>query len=147
MPKTVRIAKTAIDDAISSLRELPAKIPTDYSLDEAIVRLLPAINGLIKKGYSVEEVRSLLNDKNIIISSNKLKQSLKELDKSKSQLANRAKQTTIAADASPVEVETDQPLVDVPQPPPKPVPKDNSTTTATDQPYKSPPKPGADNFK
>jgi hypothetical protein len=146
MPKTIRIAKTAIDDAISSLRELPAKTPTDYSLDEAIVRLLPAINGLLKKGYSVEEVRSLLNDKNIIISSNKLKQSLKELDKSKSQLANRAKPPVIAAAASPVEVETDKPLVDVPQPPPKPVPKDNSPVT-TAQPYKSPPKPGADNFK
>jgi hypothetical protein len=145
MPKTVRIAKTAIDDAISSLRELPAKIPTDYSLDEAIVRLLPAINSLIKKGYSVEEVRSLLIEKNIIISSNKFKQSLKELDKSKSQLANRAKPPVIAA-ASPVEVETDQPLVDVPQPPSKPVPKDNSPVT-TAQPYKSPPKPGADNFK
>jgi hypothetical protein len=135
MPKTVRIAKTAIDDAISSLRELPAKIPTDYSLDEAI-----------KKGYSVEEVRSLLIEKNIIISSNKFKQFLKELDKSKSQLANRAKPPVIAAAVSPVEVETDKPLVDVPQPPPKPVPKDNSPVT-TAQPYKSPPKPGADNFK
>lgn len=145
MPKTVRIAKTAIDDAISSLSELPAKTPTDYSLDEAIVRLLPAINGLLKKGYSVDEVRSLLNDKNIIISSNKLKQSLKELDKSKSRLANRAKPPVIAAAVSPVEVETDKP-VDVPQPPPKPVTKDNSTVI-TAQPYKSPPQPGADNFK
>jgi hypothetical protein len=43
MPKTIRIAKTAIDDAISSFGELPTKASSDYPLKEAIQQVLPDV--------------------------------------------------------------------------------------------------------
>jgi hypothetical protein len=184
MPKTIRIAKTAIDDAISSFGELPAKAPSDYPLKEAIQQVLPAINDLIKRGYDLDEISTLLTQKNIPISSSTLKQYLRDFNqtKAKSSKAKVSSSSTGGSSKSRVAVSSNSTGS-------KPVPsqdgvasdvdnvvsqegsvpdtgKNSTATTAltaedtiterdstadkvvsTKKPYKSPPKPGAEQFK
>jgi hypothetical protein len=146
MPKTIRIAKTAIDDAISTFSQLPAKAPADYSLREAIGQILPAINDLMKKGYNLDEISQLLSQKDIAISSTTLKQYLRDFDKSKPKrsrakppaaIANSVPDPIVSQDSSVPETEKDSTVKDsiVDKP------------ASTKQPYKSPPKPGAEQFK
>jgi hypothetical protein len=151
MPKTIRIAKTAIDDAISSFSELPVKAPSDYPLKEAIGQLLPAINELIKKGYNLSEIVELLAQKNIVITSTTLKQYLRDFDKSQPKLSpsRQPKQSKVKASSAPTVEESED--ISVPQVTKKTPPKDEEVTvdraTSTAKPYKSPPKPGSEQFK
>jgi hypothetical protein len=151
MPKTIRIAKTAIDDAISSFSDLPAKAPSDYPLKEAIGQLLPAINELIKKGYNLSEIVELLAQKNITITSTTLKQYLRDFDKSqpKPSPSKQPKQSKVRASSVPTVEESQE--VSVPQVTKKTPPKDEEVTVdraaSTAKPYKSPPKPGSEQFK
>jgi hypothetical protein len=82
MPKTIRVAKTAIDDAIDTFGKLPAKAPSDYSLREAIGQILPAIKDLMNKGYNLDEISELLAQKDIAVTSTTLKQYIRDFDKS-----------------------------------------------------------------
>jgi hypothetical protein len=184
MPKTIRIAKTAIDDAISAFSELPAKAPSDYPLKEAVQQVLPAINSLIKKGYNLDEISTLLTQKNIPISSSTLKQYLRDFNQTKDK-SNKAKLSSSGGSASsksrvavssnstgskPISIEdgvaSDANSV-VSQEGSVPNTGKNSTATtaltaedaianrdsttdkvaSTKKPYKSPPKPGAEQFK
>jgi hypothetical protein len=184
MPKTIRIAKTAIDDAISSFDELPTKAPSDYPLKEAIQQVLPAINDLMKRGYNLDEISTLLTQKNIPISSSTLKQYLRDFNQTKDK-PNKAKLSSDGASAS----SKSRVAVSSNSTGSKPVPsqdgvasdvdnvvsqegsvpdtgKNSTTPTAltaedtiterdsttdkvvsTKKPYKSPPKPGAEQFK
>jgi hypothetical protein len=54
MPKMIRIEKTIIDKITTISADLPVKEPSDYPLKESIELLLPVIEILQKKGYSVE---------------------------------------------------------------------------------------------
>jgi hypothetical protein len=149
MPKTIRIAKTAIDDAISTFKQLPAKAPADYSLREAIGQILPAINDLIKKGYNLDEISALLTQKDIAISSTTLKQYLRDLGKFKPK-QSRSKPPAVTLNPVPNAVDTGvSPEISVPKPEKNSTVKDSvvAKPASTEQPYKSPPKPGSEQFK
>jgi hypothetical protein len=144
MPKTIRIAKTAIDDAISTFKNLPSKAPTDYSLKEAILQILPAINDLTKKGYNLSEISNLLAQKEIAVSSTTLKQYLRDFGNSKPK-QSRSKS---ALTPSPVATAGESQTIPTPKAAKKPATQDAKVEiTATEEPYKSPPKPGAEQFK
>jgi hypothetical protein len=152
MPKSIRIAKTAIDDAISSFSELPAKAPSDYPLKEAIGQLLPAINDLIKKGYNLSEIAELLAQKNIVIGSTTLKQYLRDFNKSEptpspSKQSKQSKPKAIATETiAEKNQETSVSEVDkkiTAQVKEAAVEK----IVSPEKPYKSPPKPGSEKFK
>lgn len=152
MPKSIKIAKTAIDDAISSFSELPAKAPSDYPLKEAIGQLLPAINELIKKGYNLSEIAELLVQKNIAINSTTLKQYLRDFNKSQttSALSKQSKQ-------SKPKVVAIKNIADKNQETSMPEAEKTVITqvkeaaidqiVSTQKTYKSPPKPGSEQFK
>ena len=146
MPRSIKIAKTAIDDAINTFSELPAKAPSDYSLKEAIGQLLPAIKELIKKGYNLSEIVELLAQKNIVIGSTTLKQYVRDFDKSPSKHSKQSK--VKALPILPVEESSE---VSVSQVANKTTLKDEELTVektaSTAKPYKSPAKPGAEQFK
>jgi hypothetical protein len=152
MPKTIRIAKTAIDDAISSFSELPAKAPSDYPLKEAIGQLLPAINDLIKKGYNLSEIVELLVQKNIAINSTTLKQYLRDFNKSQptSSPSKQSKQSKPKVVAATTIVEKDQ-EISVPEADKKVVTQVKEAAVdkiaSTEKAYKSPSKPGSEQFK
>ena len=152
MPKSIKIAKTAIDDAISSFSELPAKAPSDYPLKEAIGQLLPAINELIKKGYNLSEIAELLVQKNIAINSTTLKQYLRDFNKSQttSALSKQSKQ-------SKPKVVAIKNIADKNQETSMPEAEKTVITqvkeaaidqiVSTQKTYKLPPKPGSEQFK
>jgi hypothetical protein len=157
MPKATRIAKTAIDDVISTFNDLPAKSPSDYTLKEAISQILPAINDLTKRGYNLDEISNLLTQKEIAITSNTLKQYIRDFSKSKLK-QSRSKQPAILSSSSSSSSPPPSSSVDAPvESQVEPTPSTVSVTKAaksdkapkvseepvTEQPYKSPPKPGA----
>jgi hypothetical protein len=159
MPKAIRIAKTAIDDVISTFNDLPAKSPSDYTLKEAISQILPAINDLTKRGYNLDEVSKLLAQKEIAITSSTLKQYIRDFGKSKLK-QSRPKQLAISSSSpssssslpvsTPVESQVFTPVESQVEPTPsptKPAKSDKASKVSedpvTEQPYKSPPKPGA----
>jgi hypothetical protein len=152
MPKTIRIAKTSIDDAISTFGNLPSKAPSDYSLREAIGQILPAIKDLMNKGYNLDEISKLLAQKNIAISSTTLKQYIRDFDKSQPEQSKPSKQskqskvTPLPAAAVGKSQETPSPKAAK-----KSTAKDKEVTVdqvvSTDAPYKSPPKAGSEQFK
>jgi hypothetical protein len=184
MPKTIRIAKAVIDDAISSFGELPAKAPSDYPLKEAIQQVLPAINNLIKKGYNLDEISTLLTQKNIPISSSTLKQYLRDFNQTKDK-STKAKPSSAGAstssksrvavssnstDSKPSSIEegvasdannvvsqegsvpnTDKNSIASTALTAEDAIADRDSTAdkvvSTKKPYKSPPKPGAEQFK
>ena len=149
MPKTIMIPKAAIDETIAMFGELPPKQPSDYPLNQAIKRILPAINGLVKKGYNLDEICTLLAQKEIIITSSRLKQYLRDFNKSHPKQSRKPRLpvvTTVPA-LSPTNTEdASQPEVTAK---PKAIDKSEATTKpeVTTKPYKSPAKPGAEQFK
>jgi hypothetical protein len=154
MPKATRIAKTAIDDAISTFNDLPAKSPSDYTLKEAISQILPAINDLTKRGYNLDEISNLLTQKEIAITSSTLKQYIRDFGKSKLK-QSRPKQPAISSSSSspssPVSIPVPVPEEGQAESTPSSVTKPDrankapkvSSDPVTEKPYKSPPKPGA----
>ncbi|PSB54371.1 hypothetical protein [Chamaesiphon polymorphus] len=149
MPKTIMIPKAAVDETIAMFGELPAKQPSDYPLKEAIERILPAINGLVKKGYNLDEICTLLAQKEIIVTSSRLKQYLRDFNKSHPKQSRKPRLpvvTTVPA-LSPANNENEsQPEATV-KPQATPKPEVTKPATNPDKPYKSPPKPGAEQFK
>ena len=181
MPKPIRIAKTAIDDAISAFSELPAKTRSDYPLREAIQQVLPAINNLIERGYNLDEISTLLTQKNIPISSSTLKQYLRDFNQTKAK-SSKAKVSSSGGSTSSKSrvavssnstgskpISTEESIASdansvVSQEGSAPNTGKNSTASttgdtianrdsttdkvaSTKKPYKSPPKPGAEQFK
>lgn len=149
MPKTIMIPKAAVDETIAMFGELPAKQPSDYPLKEAIERILPAINGLVKKGYNLDEICSLLAQKEIIISSSRLKQYVRDFNKShpKQSRKPRLPGVTTAPALSPANTGDEAKSEVNPQPQATPKPEVTKPVVNPDKPYKSPPKPGAEQFK
>jgi hypothetical protein len=155
MPKTIMIPKAAVDETIAMFGELPPKQPSDYPLKQAIERILPAINGLIKKGYNLDEICTLLAQKEIIVSSSRLKQYVRDFNKSHPKQSRKPRLpglTTLPAlnpvqsgDESKVN-ESKPEVINKSQATPKPE-VTNKPAANPDKPYKSPPKPGAEQFK
>jgi hypothetical protein len=144
------IPKAAVDETIAAFSELPSKQPSDYPLKEAIERILPAINGLIKKGYNLDEICNLLAQKEIIVTSSRLKQYVRDFNKSHPRQSRKPRLpglTNIPA-LNPVQNldESKPEVISKPQAIPKPE-VTNKPVANPDKPYKSPPKPGAEQFK
>ena len=149
MPKTIMIPKAAVDETIAMFGELPAKQPSDYPLKEAIERILPAINGLVKKGYNLDEICSLLAQKEIIITSSRLKQYLRDFNKSHPKQSRKPRlpvATTVPA-LSPANTENESQPEATTKPKATIKSEANTKPEVADKPYKSPPKPGAEQFK
>jgi hypothetical protein len=149
MPKTIMIPKEVIDETIAMFGELPPKQPSDYPLKEAIERILPAINGLIKKGYNLDEICALLAQKEIIVSSSRLKQYVRDFNKSHPKQSRKTSLTgvTTAPALSPANTEDEAKSEVNPKPQATPKPEVTKPVANPDKPYKSPPKPGAEQFK
>lgn len=64
-PKTVSVSKTALDQVGSLLLDLSAKPKEEMSLREAIDELREPIQNALAKGYSYEDVVSILGGKGI----------------------------------------------------------------------------------
>jgi hypothetical protein len=143
------IPKAAVDETIAMFGELPPKQPSDYPIKEAIERILPAINGLVKKGYSLDEICSLLAQKEIIVTSSRLKQYLRDFNKSHPKQSRKPRlpiATTVPA-LSPANTENGSQPEATQKPQATPKPEVTKPTANPDKPYKSPPKPGAEQFK
>jgi hypothetical protein len=149
MPKTIMIPKAAIDETIAMFGELPPKQPSDYPLKEAIERILPAINGLVKKGYNLDEICTLLAQKEIVVTSSRLKQYLRDFNKShpKQSRKSRLPGLTNVPALNPVQSgdESKPEVINKSQTTPKP--EVTKPAANPEKPYKSPPKPGAEQFK
>lgn len=157
------VAKTAIDDAISTFNQLPAKTPSEYTLREAIRQILPAIKELLKKGYNFSEIVELLAQKDIKIGSTTLKQYIRDFDKSQPQSSpsKQTKQSKVKSETITVAQEGQEKMTpqtaqknteaakEVPLAATESVVKELPLATAetTGKPYKSPPKPGSEEFK
>ena len=152
MPKNIRVQKSSIDDAISTFGNLPSKAPSDYSLREAIGQILPAIKDLMNKGYNLDEISKLLAQKNIAISSTTLKQYIRDFDKSQPEPSKPSKPSK-QSKVTPLPVSDTGESQETPPPKAakKSTAKDKEVTVdkvaSTEEPYKSPPKAGSEQFK
>jgi hypothetical protein len=81
MPKMIRIEKTIIDKIATISADLPVKEPSDYPLRESIELLLPVIENLQKKGYSIEEISKIYTQNGLSISATTLRQYLNDFNK------------------------------------------------------------------
>jgi hypothetical protein len=73
LPSSVSVSKSAIDSATSTLQGLPEKPKENWSLREAVSVLQESISAALSKGYSYEEVASMLSKKGVDISASSLK--------------------------------------------------------------------------
>jgi DNA-binding transcriptional MerR regulator len=80
MPKMIRIEKTIIDRIVKMSADLPVKEPSDYPLKESIEQLLPVIENLQNKGYSIEEISKIYTQNGLSVSATTLRQYLKDLN-------------------------------------------------------------------
>ena len=168
----VRIAAEKLESALSRLKALEEKKQSEYSLRELIKQILPNIQSVIKKGYSFDEVANLLKQDEINISETTLRQYVREFSKdskgksssikvkktedksSKSESAiaqekiENPKSSSVKAkknEGKPSKSESDiaQEKIENTK---APVVK-NDKIALGDEPYKSPPKPGSEQFK
>ena len=112
MPKLIRIEKTTIDKIATISADLPAKEPSDYPLKESIQQLLPVIENLQKKGYTIEEISKLYTQNGLTIGTTTLRQYLQDF--SKKIVAKKPKKallpTAPVSDESPTEAPTEAPI-------------------------------------
>ena len=105
MPKMIRVEKTTIDKIAALSTDLPAKEPSDYPLRESIQQLLPVIDSLQKKGYSIEEISKIYTQNGLTIGTTTLRQYLQDF--SKKIVAKKPKKvlppTAPVSDESPTE--------------------------------------------
>ena len=108
----IRVEKTTIDKIAALSADLPAKEPSDYPLRESIQQLLPVIENLQKKGYSIEEISKLYTNNGLTIGTTTLRQYLQDLSKKIG--AKKPKKalppTATVSDESPTESPTEAPV-------------------------------------
>jgi hypothetical protein len=71
--KTAGVHKKSIEQASAFLQTLPAKPKENWSLREAVYQLRGEIKAALAKGYSYEDLSSILTDKGVGISASTLK--------------------------------------------------------------------------
>lgn len=117
-PKTVNVAKTALDQVTNHLQDLPEKVKENLSLREAVDQLYEQIRSALAKGYSYEEIAALLGDTGIDISTSTLKRyistskgrSAKAASSTKGRASKKASAATSAKKlTSPTEVSMGKP--------------------------------------
>jgi hypothetical protein len=75
-PSSVAVSKAAIAQATTVLNELPAKAKESWSLREAVTMLQDSITTALDRGYSYEEVSTMLAGKGVSITASSLKRYL-----------------------------------------------------------------------
>lgn len=134
----IRVEKTTIDKIAALSADLPAKDPSDYPLKESIQQLLPVIENLQKKGYSLEEISKLYTQNGLTIGTTTLRQYLQDFSKKLG--AKKPKKalppTATVTDKSPTEATPTEASTEVPVPPLKrksaPDPAQKSTFNTSD---------------
>ena len=115
----IRVEKTTIDKIAALSADLPAKDPSDYPLKESIQQLLPVIENLQKKGYSLEEISKLYTQNGLTIGTTTLRQYLQDFSKKLG--AKKPKKalppTATVTDKSPTEATPTEASTEVPVPP------------------------------
>ncbi len=105
----IRVEKTTIDKIAALSADLPAKEPSDYPLKESIQQLLPVIEKLQRKGYSIEEISKLYTQNGLTIGTTTLRQYLQDF--SKKLVAKKSKRalqpTATVGDKSPADTLTE----------------------------------------
>lgn len=97
LPGSVIVQQTAIEQATSLLEQLPEKPKEVWSLREAIDLLQDSITTALHRGYSHEEVATMLADKGIKISVSSLKRYLAATKKDKAGAAKPRRPRRTAA--------------------------------------------------
>ena len=124
LPGSATVQQTAIQQATSLLEQLPEKPKEIWSLREAIDLLQDSITTALARGYSHEEVATMLADQGIKISVSSLKRYLASIKKDKVEGAavkpRRPRRTAaqkqaetgsqLAATPEPLSDPSDQPL-------------------------------------
>jgi hypothetical protein len=75
-PSSVAVSKASIAKATQILDELPAKAKESWSLREAVTLLQDSITTALDRGYSYEEVSTMLAGKGVSITASSLKRYL-----------------------------------------------------------------------
>lgn len=134
------VPKTAIEQATSTLQELPEKPKEELSLKEAIQSMRDSISAALSKGYSLDEVAEMLTDQGVSITSPSLKYYLTRGIKAEASVTGRGKTRRggrpkkAAAESAPASVETNGKAESVPTPEPeapKTTPRRTRTTART----------------
>jgi len=84
------VKRTAVQHSVEVLKGLPVKEPEELALREAIHEMLPEIEGVLARGYSLDEVAGILSQNGIQIKGATLKQYLREARKSRSRKRSRS---------------------------------------------------------
>jgi len=75
-PTSVAVSKANIEQATLTLQELPPKTKDTWSLREAVTLLQDSITTALDRGYSYEEVSTMLAGKGVAITASSLKRYL-----------------------------------------------------------------------
>jgi hypothetical protein len=81
--KKAKVKKSNITQAVDLLQDLPKKVKEEHSLREAVKAMYPTIQNVLKKGYSYDEVATMLEKAEIMISGTTLRQYVREIVKQK----------------------------------------------------------------
>lgn len=87
------VSKAAIDHAHSLLEQLPEKPKENLTLREAFAQLQGGITAAVDKGYSLEEIATLLTDQGIETNAPSLKYYLSRLKKDQAPTTRRTRRT------------------------------------------------------
>lgn len=112
MPATRRrsssISKDSIHQATSALQQLPEKPKENLSLREAIAALKDNITTALDRGYSYEEVASMLCDQGVRISPTSLKSYLADTQRGKTPKTRRSTRGRKPSETEVAELETSE---------------------------------------
>ena len=168
----VRIAAEKLESALNRLDALDVKKQSEYSLRESIKQILPSIQSVIEKGYSFDEVANLLQQDEINISGTTLRQYVREFSKDSKGKSSGVKakknedksskaESAIAQEkientkSSGVKAKKNEDKSSKVEPVVAQEKIENTKLSVVkndkialgDEPYKSPPKPGSEQFK
>lgn len=135
----IRVEKTTIDKIAALSADLPAKEPSDYPLKESIQQLLPVIENLQKKGYSIEEISKIYTNNGLTIGTTTLRQYLQDFSKKIGAKKPKKALPATVSDESPTEALPTEESTEAPVSPPQrknaksaPEPAQKSTFNTSD---------------
>lgn len=83
------VKRTAIQQSVEVLKGLPVKEREELALREAIYEMLPELEGVLARGYSLDEVAGILSQNGVSIKGATLKTYLREGRKQRSRKRSR----------------------------------------------------------
>ena len=87
------VKRNALQQSVEVLKGLPMKEREELALREAIFEMLPEIEGVLDRGYSLDEVAGILSQNGVSIKGATLKQYLREGRKKRSRKRSRPSKT------------------------------------------------------